>query len=101
MSDQNTVPKIMAKAMHDAAFRQQLLSHPRATLEGALGVTLPPDLTIQVHEDTPTAIHLVLPSSALRGDTGALAEATLGAVAGGVHCISSVDITTKSYLFCL
>ena len=33
----------------------------RATLESLLGVTLPQDLVIYIHEQTPTEMHLVLP----------------------------------------
>jgi hypothetical protein len=84
MSNQNTV-KIMAKAMKDEAFRQQLLSHPKTTLERELGVTLPDDLTILVYEDTPTTRHLVLPRPAPPGEAGQVADAELETVVGGLE----------------
>jgi hypothetical protein len=95
MSEQNTVPKIMAKAMKDEAFRQQLLSHPKATLERELGITLPPGLTIQVHEDTCTTRHLVLPRLAPR-DTGEVSDAELADVAGG-----AIGETQESFCYCI
>ena len=53
--------RLLARAMKDEAFRQELLANPKAVLEHELGITIPPGLTIQVHEETPTTVHLVLP----------------------------------------
>ncbi len=53
--------QLLARAMKDETFRQELLTNPKMLIEHELGVTLPQDVTIQVHEDTPTTIHLVLP----------------------------------------
>jgi hypothetical protein len=52
---------IIRYAWRDAEFKQRLLTAPRATLEALLGVTLPPDLVIHIHEQTATEMHLVLP----------------------------------------
>jgi hypothetical protein len=52
---------LIKRAWQDAEFKRQLLSDPRATLEAALGVTLPAGLHICIHEQTPTDLHLVLP----------------------------------------
>ena len=52
---------IIRRAWRDAEFKQGLLAAPRATLESLLGVTLPQDLVIYIHEQTPTEMHLVLP----------------------------------------
>jgi hypothetical protein len=93
MSEQHIDKQILAKAMKDEAFRQQLLSHPKATLERELGVTLPAGLTIQVHEDTPTTRHLVLPRPAPR-DTGEVADTELADVAGGMDDTSN-DIACR------
>jgi hypothetical protein len=53
--------KIVAPAMKNEAFRQELLTNPKTLLEHELGITLPHGVTIQVHEDTPTTVHFVLP----------------------------------------
>ena len=62
---------IISIAMHDRMFREELLSDPKDTLERELGITFPEEVKIEVHEDTPTTIHLVLP---LKPKTGSLME---------------------------
>jgi hypothetical protein len=52
---------IICRAWRDAEFKQRLLAEPRATLEAVLDVSLPQDLVIHIHEQTPTEVHLVLP----------------------------------------
>ena len=52
---------VIKRAWQDAGFKHQLLSAPRATLEAALSVTLPAGLTVYIHEQTSTDLHLVLP----------------------------------------
>jgi hypothetical protein len=52
---------LITKAWEDEAFKQELLSKPKATIEKALGVPLPEDVEIYVHEQTPTTVDLVLP----------------------------------------
>lgn len=53
--------ELITRAWEDEAFKQELLSNPRAAIEKALGVTLPEGIEIYVHEQTPTEVHLVLP----------------------------------------
>jgi hypothetical protein len=62
---------IISIAMHNMAFRQELMLNPKETLERELGITFPPEVQIEMHEDTPTIIHLVLP---LKPKTGSLME---------------------------
>ena len=62
---------IVSIAMHDQAFREELVSNPKETLERELGITFPPEVEIEMHEDTLTTIHLVLP---LKPKTGSLME---------------------------
>jgi hypothetical protein len=52
---------LIRRAWEDPEFKRRLLSQPRATIEDALGVTLPAGLNVYVHEQTPTDLHLVLP----------------------------------------
>ena len=52
---------LIKRAWQDTDFKQRLLSDPRVTLEGVLGVTLPVDLNVYIHEQTPTDLHLILP----------------------------------------
>ena len=83
MSQQNTIQEqIIARAMKDEAFRQSLLSNPKAAIEGELGITVPAGVTIAVHQDTPTTLHLVLPMRAPEGGAE-LSDAELEQATGG------------------
>jgi len=62
---------IISIAMHDQAFREELMQNPKETLERELGISFPPEIEIEMHQDTPTTIHLVLP---LKPKTGSLME---------------------------
>jgi len=82
MSHQNPIQEqIIAKAMKDEAFRQELLSNPKAALERELGISVSPGVTIAMHEDTPTTLHLVLP--ALGDQMRELSDAELEQTTGG------------------
>ncbi len=72
MNDTSTLQDwIVSIAMHNPAFREELVSNPKETLERELGITFPPEVEIEMHQDTPTIIHLVLP---LEPKTGSLME---------------------------
>ena len=75
---------IIDKAGEDAEFRAQLLRNPNAAITAATSVTLPDNLTITVHEESPTQAHLVLPPSSK------LSSADLTAVSGGDNSNSGV-----------
>ena len=70
--------KLIAKAQAEPEFRAQLVADPKAAIEGLIGLELPAAITIEVHEDSATSFHLVLPPS------GKLTEDELAtAFAGG------------------
>ena len=69
--------EVMDKACDDEAFRARLIAEPRGTIEETVGMALPEGLTINVHEETSTAFHLVLPPK------GRLSDAELDVVSGG------------------
>ena len=69
--------KIVGKATGDADFRARLLSDPKGALEQELSVTIPASLSVEVHEESSTSAHLVLPPDSR------LSEGDLQAVAGG------------------
>jgi hypothetical protein len=76
--------QIVARALHDAAFRRALLADPAGELQQAFGMHLPSTMTVQVLVETPTTSYLVLPLD----PTPALAERELSdlelmTVAGG------------------
>jgi len=84
--------KLIARASHDEQFAAELRRDPRAVIQReltAMGVDrqLPADVTIDVLEETPTTMYLVLPRKRLRAD-GALSDAELERVSGGAaFCI--------------
>ena len=73
---------IVEKATSDSAFRQQLVSDPRGTLESELGVSLPAGVDVTVVEETPSSYYLVLPPAGVTPGSE-LSDQDLGAVAGG------------------
>ena len=86
---QNTLQQqVMDRAMKDEAFRQELLNNPKGTLERELGLALPAGVTIQVHENTPTTVHLVLPMLPASGELRELSDTELETVVGGAAASS-------------
>ena len=74
--------RIVGKAVEDEAFRARLLADPKAVIEEELGLTLPPGLAVEVHEEGADTAHLVLPPP-----RGALSDEQLARVAGGFGLI--------------
>jgi hypothetical protein len=75
--------QLIKRAWTDDGFAQQLQENPRQAVESALGVQLPDGMSIQVLQETPTTLYLVVPP---RPDTlpeGQLTDADLADVAGG------------------
>ncbi len=72
--------RLIGRAAIDPNFREQLLTNSRAAIEKELGITLPPNLEIQVVEETPTKLCLVLP---MKQETHQLSDVELKAVVGG------------------
>jgi hypothetical protein len=65
----------------DPDFRAALLADPRAAISGLVGMDVPDLVTVSVHEESLTDIHLVLPAAA--GGEGEISEDDLELVAGG------------------
>jgi hypothetical protein len=74
---------IRERLASDPAFRQQLIDDPRATVSQLVGMDLPDVVTVTVHEESLTGIHIVLPSVPSQGE---LADDELELVAGGGVC---------------
>ncbi|KYC43073.1 hypothetical protein WA1_13305 [Scytonema hofmannii PCC 7110] len=85
LNPQDLQERIIAKAIEDPAYKQRLLSNPKALLSEELGAELPEDLTVQVLQQSPKHLYLLLPidiDELIRD--GVLSESELEAVAGGV-----------------
>jgi hypothetical protein len=80
MSAKDPRAELVAKAVKDPKFREELKKNPAAAIEKAVGVKLPAGLSIKVVEDSSSVVHLVLPP---QGSGKPLSERELSAVAGG------------------
>lgn len=63
--NEEKMQRLLIRAVKDEAWRQELLTNPKALIERELGITIPQDMTVVVHEDTGTTVHLVLPPRVL------------------------------------
>jgi hypothetical protein len=75
--------QIIARAMKDEAFRHELTVNPKTVLERELGIELPPNVSVMVHENTSSTIHLVLPMKPKIGGVQELSDEELGRIVGG------------------
>ena len=71
---------LIEKATNDGEFRTRLLENPRGAIEEVFGVNLPEGLSVRVHEQSDTEVHLVLPPNPR------LSEKDLELIAGGGGC---------------
>lgn len=71
--------QITDKAISDDGFRSTLLANPKEAISSELGVDLPDDVRIVVHESDPKTLHLALPVSEV-------GEEDLEAIAAGRCC---------------
>ena len=77
--------KLIERALEDENFKQELLSNPKAVYARESGEEMPKDLEIEVIQETPNKVYLVLPNNPASAATeGELSEEALEAVAGGV-----------------
>jgi len=84
---QQKYPRVIAKAWHDASFRDALLQDPAAVLQQELGITLPADVSIRVEAEDAHTQYLALPP--LLSDLE-LSDEQLEQVAGGEGLVAMV-----------
>jgi len=82
--DRSNVDQAIAERVEaDPDFRATLVADPRAALEDLTGISIPANVRISVHEESPSDIHLVIPAG------GSLSETDLELIAGGTGSWSS------------
>lgn len=76
--------RLIIKAWEDEAFRQELLATPKAVYAREAGRELPEDLQIEIVDEPPGVVKLVLPPNPVSVNADEeLSEEELQAVAGG------------------
>lgn len=65
--------EFISRAWRDQSFREALLRDPRAVVVQELGVQLPENIKIQIHEETDDTLHFILPPA-----PAALKDAVIG-----------------------
>jgi hypothetical protein len=78
--------RVIAQALEDPAYKQRLLNTPKAVLEETFDMNIPDDVTIQVLQQSPKHLYLLLPiDPAEFVAQGVISESELEAIAGGVN----------------
>lgn len=78
VSRQDFEREIILRAREDPDFKQALLADARSAILNAYGVEIPPDVNLQVVQESLSTLYLVLPLQ-----TDELTDEELAAVAGG------------------
>ena len=69
--------ELIARVADDDAFRARFLENPKEVIRDVVGVAIPEDFTVLVHEENSMTAHIVLPPS------DRLTQEDLAVVAGG------------------
>jgi hypothetical protein len=75
--------QIINKALEDETFRLELLNNPKDALKRELGITFPEGVSVQVYQNTPTTLHLMVPPQPQSGKLRDLSDEDLEQIAGG------------------
>jgi hypothetical protein len=85
MSEEKTATReeklapLVAKAWQDEVYRKELIANPKGVLQKEFGVELPEGLEIEVLEESPKKLFIVIPAK----PTDELTDEQLEGVAGG------------------
>jgi hypothetical protein len=84
MDEEKFKADIARRAVQDPAFRAALLADPKGTVERELGQPLPDSLAIEVVQESPGKMYLVLPLAVAVAESGSqLDDSVLEQVSGG------------------
>ena len=79
-SGDEMLQQIVEKSAVDTDFRQRLLTDPKTTISGELGIAIPDSMNIRVHESDMQTVHLALPPDPN------ITEEQLEAISAGLCC---------------
>ena len=79
---QQVEAQLIDRAMKDETFRQELLRDPKSVVARELGIQLPEHIDVQVLQESPSTVYLVLPPS-VQSAGAELSDTELAAVVGG------------------
>jgi Nitrile hydratase, alpha chain len=97
MTRRDIEAKIVALAWQDNDFRRKFVADPKGQFEERLGVTLPPSLTMTVHEEEESSLHFVIPMKP-QANLDQLSDEDLEKVAGGTDLAVTVAIVSAVWL---
>lgn len=60
-SEQDLEIQVIAKALQDSDFKQELMANPKTAIAKEFGAELPADIQIRVVEESQKVIYIVLP----------------------------------------
>ena len=88
--------QLAARTWADPAFKARLLADPISVL-AEQGIAYPPGVAVEVHENTPTTLHLALPPK----PTDELSDEQLDTVAGGALSTAGTAFSVSSVGTCI
>ena len=65
LSENEARQHLAKKALENDEFRSRLMTDPKGTLKQEIGISLPENVTLHVHSESATDIHMVLPRTDL------------------------------------
>jgi hypothetical protein len=90
---ETTLRELYRRAATDRELRKRLVSDPRAALRAELGIDIPPEIEIDVVEESADRMVLVLPHLP---EGAELDDTELDAAAGGLWSLSSFSTRLRS-----
>ena len=80
--------QLVKKAREDAAFREKVIRNPAEAIKQALGLTVPKGIAVEVREEKPNELYLILPVDPNDVELpDELLELAAGSCRGSCNCV--------------